>query len=60
MKGDKKCCSGHHVCGILLLVIAVVWLISDWGVLTNNVPWLPLFIVFAIAGKMIKHHLIKK
>ncbi|MBU0615941.1 MAG: hypothetical protein KJ601_07665 [Nanoarchaeota archaeon] len=26
---------------VLLLIVAVVWLLSDLGILVINVPWLP-------------------
>ncbi|MFA6896434.1 MAG: DUF5668 domain-containing protein [Candidatus Paceibacterota bacterium] len=47
---DKKCCGSHAWLGpIILLIIGVLWLLSDLGVFYMDISWWPIvFIVFAV------------
>jgi hypothetical protein len=38
------------VVGVLLLIVAIVWLLSDLGILTINIPWLPVVLGVVAIG----------
>jgi len=45
---------------VLALVIAVVWLFTEFGwVSIANIPWMPLVFVVYILGKVMKYPLFK-
>ncbi len=67
--GKNECeCEGHRhflCCGhrkrfptiiVLLALLAVLWLLSDMGILTVNVPWIPLALLVICIGWLINHY----
>ncbi len=36
--------------GVILLLIGFVWLLSDTGVITIRVPWVPLILIVVAIG----------
>ena len=36
--------------GVILLVIGVVWLLSELGIVIINVPWIPLLLIVVAIG----------
>ena len=46
---------------VILLVIAVIWFISDLGYITIDIPWIPLVIAIIAIGMILnKHHMKQK
>jgi len=60
---EVKCCSGsvkHHIAPVAILLLAVLWLLSDLGIMMNNIPWFPIIVIVAIIGKMMYYHSLKR
>jgi hypothetical protein len=53
---DAAYCCRHPLFAVILLVIGVLWILSDMGVITLDVPWLPLVVVVYAMGKLYKMH----
>ena len=45
---------------VILLVISVLWLLSDLNVITLNIPWVPVILIIASIGFMINNYCCKK
>ncbi|MBR9698849.1 hypothetical protein GOV09_00125 [Candidatus Woesearchaeota archaeon] len=45
MKKDK-----FPTFAVIILVIAVIWLLTDLGVIAINVPWIPLILIIIAVG----------
>lgn len=41
---------------VILLVLAVVWLLSDLGYITINIPWIPVIIGIIAIGMIINRY----
>ena len=41
---------------VLLLVLGLVWLVSDTGLIKINIPWMPLALVVIAIGWIINHY----
>ena len=56
-KGKIKCCGGNFpTFAVILLVIGVLWLLSDLGVITVDVPWVPVVLIIIALGAMCHKH----
>ena len=56
MKDKKMSCTGTgSIFGIIVLVLAILWILSDIGVMVLNVPWLPLIIAIVTIKMMVIH-----
>jgi len=40
---------------VILLILGIIWLLSDMGVVSINVPWIPLIIIVIAIGMIINH-----
>ena len=51
------CCKGGKfpTFAVLLLVIAVLWLLGDLGVITVDIPWIPIVLIVIAVGLILKH-----
>ena len=57
----EGCCNGKFpIFAVLVLIIAILWFLSDLKVFSTNVPWLPLIVIILSIGMMIKHAHYKK
>lgn len=51
--GEKK----FPTFAVILLVIAIIWLVSDLGYIAISIPWLPIIIGIIAIGMIVnKHH----
>jgi len=41
---------------VILLVVAIVWLVSDLGYLTVNIPWIPVILLIIAVGMIINRY----
>jgi len=41
---------------IVLLVLAVLWMLSELGVLTISLPWLLIIVVIIALGMVVNHY----
>lgn len=56
-KKMEECCKGFPTFAVILLVVAVIWLLSDLGYIAINVPWIPIVIGIIAIGMIVnKHH----
>jgi len=58
-KGEKMhgCCGGFKAIPIFFLIIGIMWLLNDMGIISIDIPWLPLIvIVFSLKALMYPHH----
>ena len=58
---ERWCCWGYGRRGfptfaVIVFVLAVFWLLSEIGVITTGVPWLPVILVVISLGCIIDHY----
>ena len=51
--GGKK---GFPTFAFLLLVIAVLWILSEVGVITIDIPWFPIILAVIALGWILDHY----
>jgi hypothetical protein len=54
----EACCGkkGFPTFAVILLVLAIIWIISDLGyIAASSVPWLPIVIGIIAIGMIMKH-----
>ena len=47
---------GFPTFAVILLVLSVLWLLSEMAILTVNVPWIPVILIIVAIGWIIKHY----
>jgi len=40
----------------LVLIIGIIWLFSELGVISANIPWLPIIVIILSLGWIINHN----
>jgi len=60
---EEKCC--HHggifpTFAALLLIIGVLWLLSELKMITIDIPWWPVIVVVVAIGLIVNHFYKKK
>lgn len=55
MAKKDKCCCRFPLCAFLLLVVGVLWLLSDLNVISVQIPWVPVILIIFSLGLMKKH-----
>lgn len=40
----------------LILIAGIIWLLTELGVLTIDIPWLPLVVIVLSAGWIVNHY----
>jgi hypothetical protein len=50
---EKK---GFPTFAIIVLILALLWLLSETGILALNIPWIPLILVIVALGWIIDHY----
>ena len=56
---EKKdsCCSGRFpTFAVIVLLVGVAWLLSEWGIFTFNIPWIPVILIIVAIGWIIGHY----
>ena len=54
---DKtKCCRGFPTFAVIVLVYGLIWFLSDIGIITVNIPWLPLILIIVATGWIVNHY----
>ncbi len=51
---------GFPTLAVLLLVVAVLWLLSDLGMITVTIPWWPVILIVLALGWIANHYSQKK
>lgn len=51
--GGKK---GFPTFAVLLLIVGVIWLLSDLGIITVSIPWWPIILIAIALGWIIDHY----
>ena len=41
---------------VILLVVALIWIISELGYISVNIPWLPIIIAIIALGMIVNKH----
>tara|TARA_Y100000310_G_C20507232_1_gene727034 strand:- start:26 stop:190 length:165 start_codon:yes stop_codon:yes gene_type:complete len=41
---------------VILLILAIVWILGDLGLLTVNIPWIPVIVGIMALGMIINHY----
>jgi len=59
-KGGKKMKGVFPTFAVILLVISVLWLLSDLNVITLSIPWVPVILIIASIGFIINNYCCKK
>ncbi|MFH1589829.1 MAG: hypothetical protein ABIB43_04650 [archaeon] len=44
----------------ILLALAILWLLGDLGVLSVNIPWLPVILIIIAIGWIINNYTIRQ
>ncbi|MBR9678079.1 MAG: hypothetical protein GOU97_02190 [Nanoarchaeota archaeon] len=56
----KECPKGKKGFSMTLLLIGVLWLLSDLKVIALNLPWWPILLIVVAMGLLMKPHYHKK
>ena len=48
-------CSTFPTFAVIVMVVAVIWFLSDLAVITINIPWIPLIVGIIAIGMIINH-----
>jgi hypothetical protein len=48
-----------HTLGMILLAVGVIWLLQELGVLTIDIPWIPIVVIIIALGMIINRMLNK-
>lgn len=54
MKG-KQCYGKGSIFGIIVLILAILWILDEIGVIAVDVPWLPIIIAIVAIKMMVMH-----
>ena len=52
----KQSGKGFPTFAVIVLVLAVLWLLSDLNLLKVNVPWIPVIVTIIALGWVISHY----
>ena len=54
---DKSCCFNGKfpTFAVSVLVVGILWLLSDLKVITINIPWIPIMIIIVAIGWIFGH-----
>jgi hypothetical protein len=47
---------GFPTFAVIVLILSLLWLLSETGILTLNIPWIPLIVVIIALGWIIDHY----
>jgi hypothetical protein len=52
------CCGGRTfpTVAVLLLIVGVVWLLTDLGIMAVNIPWWPVILIILALGWIINNY----
>ena len=50
---EKK---GFPTFAVIVLILAVLWLLSETGILTLSIPWIPLIVAIVALGWVIDYY----
>jgi hypothetical protein len=50
---------GFPTVAVILLVVGIVWLLSDLGVITVSIPWWPIILIVIALGWIINRYMQK-
>jgi len=54
------CCfgsgKGFPTFAVILFVLATIWLLTELGVITINIPWFPVILIIVALGWIIEHY----
>ncbi len=54
------CCHPHKpIAAIVLLLIGLLWLLSDLGVIALNLPWVPIIVILIALKMLVMGHMWK-
>ena len=59
MKKEMFFCCGtgkFPTMAVLLLVVGVIWLLSDLGVITVSIPWWPVILIIIAIGWIVNNY----
>ena len=56
-KKKEECCKqGFPTFAFIVLVLGILWVLSGFGVITAEIPWLPIILVVVAIGWIINHY----
>ena len=47
---------GFPTLAVLILVLAVLWALSETGLITSSIPWIPIIVIVIAVGWIISHY----
>ena len=58
VKKDFKMCAcsgGFPTFAVIVLILAVLWFLTDLGVIAVSIPWVPLIVIIIALGWIVNH-----
>ena len=55
-KGKKYCEGAFPTFAVIVLAVGVLWLLADLGIITANIPWLPIILIIVAVGMIAKRY----
>jgi hypothetical protein len=47
---------GFPTFAVIILVLSIIWLLTELGLITINLPWIPIIFIIIAIGWIINHY----